>query len=385
MKRVVLARCEDYQQQKVEKAVGKIFEHLEGINQLVGPGTKVLLKPNVLAPRTPDKAVTTHPEVVKAVAVFLLAKGAKVMVGDSSGGVIAGRHPTAQSLKVSGIEGLGKELGIEVINFDTVGTSKVKVGGKFLAEVEVARPVLECDLFINLPKFKTHSATLITGAVKNLYGIIPGTRKAYYHRKAANPQDFAELLVDLQERFPPDLNIVDAVVAMEGNGPANGKPYPLGFLVAGREAARVDALCCLLVGLKPGRVRHLKACLKRGLVEDLENLEIVGDLVPLPAVADFKLPNNMWFEMQPAGVVRWFLARLEFVPVIDKEKCSSCAVCVESCPTGSMSMDQEGKVLIARDNCIECMCCQEMCPRGAIEILPVSLVGKLAKKFLGDE
>lgn len=390
---VAVTKCATYEEQEVAAAVEKAVELIGGWDSFVSQGDRVLLKPNLLAPRPPQAAVTTHPAVVRAVAQQLLARGVQVQVGDSSGGVIAGRFPTARSFTVSGIEKVCRELGLEMINFDIAGTVRVAVrNGGFLSEVEVARPLLEVDAIINLPKLKTHTATLFTGAVKNLFGLVPGTRKAYYHRQAARAEEFSSVLVDIFQTFPPRLNVMDAVVGMEGNGPGAGSPRQIGLLLAGGNAVLVDAVACRVIGLDPYRVRYLREAERRKLCPSFSDVELkFTEVITFPVVPGFKLPSNFWFEVKPAGLTQQLMARLKYRPVCRGEKCTGCRICADSCPAQAITWEEggeggrQGKMVIDVERCIECLCCQELCPQGAIEMEPVSWLGKIVGKIMEKE
>ncbi|MGE5398305.1 MAG: DUF362 domain-containing protein [Chitinophagales bacterium] len=381
--RVALAWCQSYEENAVKKAVEILLTSLGGLEHWVQPGQKVLLKPNLLSPARPEKAVTTHPMVVKVLAQKLLDFGAQVLVGDSSGGVVAGKSRTARALKISGIEEVCWELGIEAVDFDTAGVTTVPIKGNFLKDIDVSSAILDVDLIINLPKLKTHTATLITAASKNLYGIIPGMRKAYYHRLADTGDNFFELLVDIIQAFPPRLSIVDGVLAMEGNGPGNGTPRPLGILAGGANTVLLDAVCCRLINLDPARVTYLCRAEKRGLCNNLNNYDLLGDSIPLPLVKDFRLPNNFWFEMKLPGLSRYVLSKLQCKPTCNTNKCTGCKLCLDSCPVQAITQEDLGQpVKISPDLCIECLCCQELCPRDAVDLSPVSWFGHLAMKIM---
>jgi len=380
--KVAVARCRSYEEAHIAEALDKVFKEIN-LAEIVKPGDLVLLKPNLLAPRKPEAAVTTHPAVVREVARRVLALGAEVMVGDSSGGVVGGRFPTERSLSVSGMTRVCEELGIKAVNFDTVGSRRIPIAGRFLTELEIARPVLEADVIINLPKLKTHSATLYTGAVKNMFGAVPGSRKADYHSEAPSARDFSNLLVDIIQSLTPRLTIVDGVVGMEGNGPGVGTPVDIGLIVAGVNPVLVDAVCCRAIGLDPRRVRYLEDAEKRGLCPSLSGYTLVGDKVDFPVVKDFKFPVNLWFELNPPGLTRYVMRRLKHLPFCDADKCTSCNICRDSCPVQAITPKARGEgVTVDRDKCIQCLCCQELCPQGAFEIKASSWLGALAMKIM---
>jgi len=380
--KVAVVRCESYEETQVAKALDKVFENID-LAEIVRPGNLVLLKPNLLAPRKPDAAVTTHPAVVREVAKRVLALGAKVMVGDSSGGVVGGHYPTERSLRLSGMIRVCEELGITPVNFDTAGSTRIPVAGRYLTELEVARPVVEADVIINLPKLKTHSATLYTGAVKNMFGSVPGSRKADYHSQAPSARDFSRLLVDIIQSLTPQLSIVDGIVGMEGNGPGVGSPVDIGLIIAGVNPVLVDAVCCRAIGLNPSRVRYLEEAENRGMCSSLSGYSLVGDRLSLPVTTKFKFPTNLWFELNPPGLTRFVMQRLKHLPVCDARKCTGCNICRDSCPVQAIASETGAKgVRVDRNRCIQCLCCQELCPQGAFEIKASSWLGALAMKIM---
>ncbi len=380
--KVAVARCQSYEEAQIAEALDRVFKEIN-LAEIVKPGNLVLLKPNLLAPRKPETAVTTHPAVVREVAKRVLALGAEVMVGDSSGGVVGGRFPTERSLRVSGMTRVCEELGIKAVNFDTAGSRRIPIDGSFLKELEVARPVLEADVIINLPKLKTHSATLYTGAVKNMFGAVPGSRKADYHSQAPSARDFSNLLVDIIQSLAPRLTIVDGVVGMEGNGPGVGTPVDIGLIVAGINPVLVDAVCCQAIGLDPRRVRYLEEAERRGLCSSLSGYALVGDQVDFPVVNDFRFPVNLWFELNPPGLTRYVMRRLKHLPFCDADKCTGCNICRDSCPVQAITPKAGGEgVTVDREKCIQCLCCQELCPQGAFEIKASSWLGALAMKIM---
>lgn len=380
--KVVVARCESYEENQVAMALDKVFENIN-LADIVKPGDLVLLKPNLLAPRKPEAAVTTHPAVVREVARRVLALGARVMVGDSSGGLVGGHYPTERSLRISGISGVCEELGIAAVNFDTAGSTRIPVAGRYLTELEVARPVVEADVIINLPKLKTHSATLYTGAVKNMFGSVPGSRKADYHSQAPSARDFSRLLVDIIQRLTPQLSIVDGIVGMEGNGPGVGSPVNIGLIIAGVNPALVDAVCCWAIGLDPRRVRYLEEAEFRGMCSSLSSYSLAGDKLSFPVTAKFKFPTNLWFELNPPGITRFVMQRLKYLPFCDASKCTGCNICRDSCPVQAITSEKGAKgVAVDRNKCIQCLCCQELCPQGAFEIKASSWLGALAMKIM---
>lgn len=339
--------------EEIGSAVERTFQELP----LAIKGKKVLVKPNILGPFTPDKGVTTHPTLVKAVVEILLEKGAQVVVGDNSGN--RGYGANVQSAKDSGIfdASLGRYVNL------AIKTKKILLPESVVGEVIVSKEVLKADLVISLPKFKTHTLTKITGAIKNIYGILPGGQKTCIHGLATSLASFSESLVDIFQIRPPDLTIMDAVVGMEGQGPSNGRLRHIGKVMASIDAVALDACLAYMMGWEPSRVDHISIAYQRGLGEmDLSRIEVVGELSRLRR---FKKP--------PAVVPRYFGPLAGWIsnffvgePRLIQERCNKCGQCAEICPVETIEMGDYP--VFNREKCIYCYCCQEICPEGALEI-----------------
>ncbi len=370
---VSLIRCQQYDMESVREALRQSLVPFGGMESVVRPGQRVLLKVNLLSPKTPDKAVTTHPSLVRAVIEAVQQCGGIPSVGDSSGGMMKGSSSTARALKVSGVEAAAKDAGAIVINFDTDGICRVPNPQNNLApELAMARAVLEADVVINLPKLKTHSATLYTGAVKNLYGTIPGYQKAEYHRIAPALADFSRILVDIYRLVKPALTVMDGIWAMEGNGPAHGKPVHAGYLLAGRDGVAVDAVASSIIGFEPNRIDTTRIAHELGVgVGDLSCITVSGLSLADAKLPGFKLPTNALLARIPPMLVRGGLGMIRAKPRVQKQKCTGCGFCCENCPAGAMVLT-DGYPVIDEKACILCYCCQELCPQGAVIVHHVS-------------
>ena len=359
---VVLARCHDYEPEKVFAAVSRSIELLGGIGSFIKPGERVLIKPNLLKGRPPDDAVTTHPEIVRAVIRLVRQAGATAMVGDSPG--IGDLRKVAER---SGILAVIEQEGATLATFDEA--ISVKGMGRF-QRFEVARAAMEADAIINLPKFKTHGMTVLTGAVKNLFGCIPGKRKVQWHfNTGVDHDEFSRMLVELSCVLRPSLTVMDAVVGMEGNGPGSGDPRRIGVLIAGRDPVAVDVVAGNIVGLSPEMLPVIRAAAKAGIgVSSMENIQILGDGLSGVSVADFRLPPREHTEWQlPDWARRHLKDALTTRPIIDHQACIQCGVCRNDCPQQAICIES-GKFLIDYRRCIRCFCCQEFCPQGAITV-----------------
>ena len=359
---VSLVRCSDYDRAKTYSAVQKAVNMLGGIRKFVNPGERVFIKPNLLKARRPEDAVTTHPEIVRSVIRLVHSTGAEALVGDSPG-----MGDLRKVCEKAGILDVLYEEGALLAEPDDM--VKVKNRGRF-QRFEVSRQVYEADAIINLPKLKTHGMTVLTGAVKNLFGCIPGKRKVQWHfNTGVNHDLFMMMLVELCALLGPRLTIMDAVVGMEGNGPGSGAPRKIGVVLAGRDPVSVDTVSSALVGVAPARLPILRAAASMHYGEtELERIRILGEALPDMAVKQFRLPPQEHLEWRlPEWVRRSLKNALTTKPVINKSTCVHCGICQGHCPQGAIK-DTAGGLEINYRNCIRCFCCQEFCPQGAITV-----------------
>lgn len=293
-----------------------------------------------------------------------------------------GQAPTRKTFEASGIAKAAEESGAELVNFDITGVKAVEVDGP-IKTLYIAKPVLEADIVINLPKLKTHSAAVYTGAVKNMFGCIPGARKAEYHRKLPKLKDFSGLLVDIYKVARPSLAIMDAIVGMEGNGPSAGNPREIGLILASGDGVALDAVASSIIGLKPLRIHTTSIAHQRGIGNgDIDLIEIAGEKLNDVKIKGFNVPTNALLETMPGFLIKGVLSLMKAVPEINQTACAGCRFCVESCPVGAMKMSGKSPV-IDYNKCISCLCCQELCPRKAVELKPANRLGRLIYTFAG--
>jgi uncharacterized protein (DUF362 family)/Pyruvate/2-oxoacid:ferredoxin oxidoreductase delta subunit len=323
-------------------------------------GKSVLVKPNALRASDAEQGIVTHPTIVRAVVEKLEELGAaQITVGDNPGMLSYGANE--QTFRQTGLleaaKGRYKNIGSDsgVLDFNP----------KFLDRVSVSRAVLDADVFISVPKFKTHGLTVLSGAIKNSYGILPGAQKAHLHRIAGDSRRFAELMVEVFSLRVPDLFVVDAVVGMEGNGPASPDLREIGLVLSGDNGVALDATIARMMGFEPSRLPFFEMAKRRGLGDyDAAQIEVEGELVPIPG---FKLPPATEEAAQrPTGEGEFFTNRIRLRPAVDAEACTGCGVCAEQCPVSALEM--EGVPSVVADGCIACFCCQEICPQLAIQL-----------------
>ncbi len=375
-KSVAIERCPDYRGETVEEALEKLLGRLGGIEEFVKPGQKVLLKPNLLRKARPEEAITTHPELVKATVKLVQRAGGKAIIGDSPGAALPhSRNVLIKLYRACGMEQVAEETGAELA-LDTSHRLVPCPKGRTVKGIEIIQPAVDADVIINLPKFKTHVYTRLTGAVKNLFGLVPGLIKPAYHAKLEDELRFSSMLVDLLELFTPDLSIVDGVWGMEGDGPANAPRRDMGLLIAGKNAPAVDVVLGRIMGIDPLSVSTTRQSLERGLLEsDLSDVEILGE--PLIGVVQegMPVPDSVASGISFARLPFWLKPALPVAkrllttrPRIDRKICVACGECVRVCPVEAIGQSG-GRLAIAYSRCIRCYCCHETCPRGAIKLV----------------
>lgn len=318
-------------------------------------GTRVLIKPNFLAPATPDKAVTTHPLIVKAAAEFALEKEARVQISDSPA-----MGSFSKLLRKGGYEEMLKGLDVTVTPFEK--TIAVDVGEPF-GSIDIAKDAMEADVVINLAKLKTHTQMMLTLGVKNLFGCIVGLKKPEWHmRTGVDRQMFGRLIVSIFEAVGPAYTIMDGILAMEGQGPGkSGTPRELGLLMGGKNAHAVDHVVCLQVGLNPDTLETQRNARALGVYDG--RVHINGDLNILN---DFQFPELGAITMGPDFLGRFMRKYVIQQPVADNQACKLCGECWKYCPAQAISYTDRG-ISFNTDTCIRCYCCLEVCPHAAIQ------------------
>jgi len=379
--KVVLKYCPDYTAD-VELRLREGLAEWGGMTAFVKPGQKVLLKVNLLMKKLPEEAVTTHPSVVEAMVHLVQEAGGIPIIGDSPGGPYS--VSALQSIYIrSGLREVAERTGA-ILNEDVGQTTIQYPEGKLVKSLTVTNCVLGADVIIPLSKLKTHSMMTFTGAVKIMFGVIPGLLKAEYHLKMFKISDFADLLVDIATWVGPALSIMDGVVGMEGDGPSAGKPRDIGALILSTDPFALDVVAADLIGLKPEKVPTLMAARARGLTSRLNEIQLKGDSRSLWRIQNFVIPKAIstnFFDVVPLprNVKRFVLNRLRSRPIFEHEICVGCSDCVNNCPPKALTMNENQRPVVDLEACIRCFCCQELCPHQAIKLFKPWLGRKLLK------
>ena len=353
MERLCTGTIKDYDVGAIKEFILKGFQEMEfGVRD-----AKVLLKPNLLSGKSPEKAVTTHPAVIQAMGELLLDRGCEVYVGDSPG-----YESTEKALKSSGIMTVMKRIGLNIASFDS-RMIKENEGISPYRSFVLGEDPRSYDMVINLPKFKSHTMMGLTLGVKNTFGFIPAKEKARWHLRAGQDRLlFAAVLIDVHNIVKPSLTFLDGIIGMDGEGPSSGRARPFGLVAMCRDAYILDRVVENLAGVK-SILPVSRVAQKHGLIHDHEK-------------SDFGTPEIKGFEMARVTDTDWALPDFAkkilkklFVkkPKFRKELCKGCGLCVDVCPAAALVLS-DGLVEFDYGACIRCYCCQEMCPEGSIKV-----------------
>jgi len=371
---VAIVRCTDYEPDLVYRALQRAVSLAGGLDSYIAPGTRVLVKPNLLQGLPPDRAVCTHPAVVGAVIRLLKERGCEVTLADSPGGGV--RYTPASLARQYEKAGYGVLAGDRgcVLNLDTGSDTARFPEGKVCREFPLICPYFSSDHVVVVSKAKTHVLTLLSGATKNLFGLIPGLEKPLFHSRFQSGERFGEMLIDLNLLVRPSLQVADAIVIMEGDGPTSGTPRPLGFLLVSPSPLALDMVLCRLMSLNPRDVPYLRCAIGRGLLSpDGSDLEIIGDPLPPGDTLRVKKPRT-WagsgggIQVTPLFRAVHALGKVYAMrPSVNPDRCSGCGKCVTICPANAITL-AGGRARIRSRHCMRCYCCHEMCSEGALSL-----------------
>lgn len=376
--KVALQKCDSYDRELVAKSIKDLLAPLGGMSRFVKKNDKVLIKPNMLSCKEPERAATTHPAVIEAVVKECFDAGAlEVFVGDSPPAIF-GR--TEDFWHKTGFADATNRAGGKMLCFEKDGKADVsfKVLGKEVT-TSVVKTVFEADTVISLSKMKTHNLTRITGAVKNNFGFIPGFVKAMFHKKFTKVDDFSAFVSELTRALPVKLHIMDGIEAMDLQGPASGRVKKNHVLIASESPVAVDMAFCKVVGLKPLTVPILKYCKKIGWgPASFEDIDFEGTPVSDCLVKDYAVPPAPPIYLVPDFILDFIKKMIWTGPSLKENKCVKCGRCKNICPARAIEIGDNGAGF-DRTKCISCFCCMEVCPVEAIEMKASPLMAIVLK------
>ena len=363
---VAIAKCETYKEDDINNALDVVLEACGGID-FIKPNMNVVIKANLVSAMHPDKAATTNPKLLLELSKRIIKKGANVTIGDSPGGPF-NKVYLNQVYKITGLKEL-TEFGIK-LNEDFEEERVDFPGGVKCKDFVMTSYLSKADIIIDCCKLKSHGMMSLSCAVKNLFGIIPGTLKTEFHYRFPDYNDFANMLIDLNEYLKPTLSIVDAVVAMEGNGPTAGTPRQVGLILASKNQYKLDYICAHIIGLEMANVPTIEESYKRNLIsKDIKEISCNMNIDNL-VIKDFdlrKIHTQVTFADDSKIVGKIAKRLLKSKPNVDSNKCIGCEKCKNVCPANAIQMKNK-KPQINRKKCITCFCCQEFCPVGAMQV-----------------
>lgn len=373
---VSIQRVPDYSDDNVLAALRRCLEPLGGMGAFVKAGQKVLLKPNLLAAFVPERAVTTHPSVVKAAATLVIEQGAALIVGDSPG-----FGAPAAVMKRCGIEYALSEIEYEPGDFEHDWEFE-EASNRVARRISLVKALNDADVVITLPKLKTHAQMGFTGALKNQFGLVRGFQKPHYHYRMKDREWLAAVMLDINAIARPALAIMDGIIAMEGDGPAGGDPRFLGALIAGADITAVDTLACALIDLDPEALPLMREARRRDFgATRMADISVAGDDWESLRQPDFRKTQQLKSALRifplPVPFLEWLRKYLSARPRIIPDLCIRCGACKEGCPVKPSAIDPFSEDYSVYDErCIRCYCCHEFCPVKAIE-LKRSILAKL--------
>jgi len=398
--KVSIVKCRDYEKENLKDAIKRCVSLIGGFEKFLNSQSKILLKPNLLLSAPPERAITTHPSFIEAVIeniVKITGKSQNILIADSFGPATPYNKKGMEKIYgATGILGIAERTGCR-LNYSAEYECLSNKKGRILKRIEVIKPVIEADVIINLPKFKTHNLTVISGAVKNMFGIIPGFTKVGYHLRFDDFEKFAGMLLDITNFIKPALNIMDGVWGIEGEGPGrSGTPRNVGLMLASSDSISMDIIMSRIMNIPEAMNPFIQVLEKwdAGFYKTAE-IEVAGEKLSDTIMYDFKIPKNMGQKrLIKNNFINTYilpLVRNSLNPYlyVDYDKCSLCMTCASICPQKSI-MSVNKKIKFNQRTCIRCFCCSEMCPEGAIGIKypflgnlifnRLGMSGKLSKK-----
>ena len=360
--KVSAIQCSEYKVELLQKKIAEAVELAGGWPEKIKKAKSVLLNPNLLSARPPEHAVTTHPEFVRAAIRELRKVGIKrIALGDSP----AGSYSWEKLWTDTGMKEICSEEDVDLLPFENV--KRVECGNG--VSVPVLKELDDFDALVNLPKLKTHILTKLTAAAKNSYGLIPGKAKSMFHGDYQAPRQMGLFIADIFDKLKADFTLMDAVICMQGEGPANGSPYELGVIFAGRDALAVDACACEVYGYSAKDIPLLVRAAENGFGRiDSKEIERTGDGWEIVAEKTPKRSHSDFLHRIPEKMFHVLTLFLNYRPLIDRKRCVKCGICAKVCSQGAIEKLKDGSYRVRPEKCILCMCCIESCADHAVEL-----------------
>jgi len=382
MNKVCIKTCKEYDLELLKQAISDIFNHLGGIENIIKENDKVFIKPNMLGPHSPDQAITTHPIFLKAVIQLVKTRTNNIIVGD---------NPAIKEIKTCmKVSGIGKVIEEEsVLSLSKELISIENKDSKIFKSFEVSKDMVDANVFINLPKLKTHSLTYITCSIKNMFGLIYGLSKSNWHIRAKSPLEFSNLMADLYHTFITQyqnkkiLSLVDGILGLQGEGPStSGTPINSNIIIGGIDFSAVDVVACEIMQLDPSKNIIPLVIKERELgYANISEIDLVGDDINNVKIQFIPPKNSLSIFGLKVLRIKFLVNLLQEHPKILKTKCIKCQECVKICPAKTLKLNSnEKKLKLKKNKCIRCFCCIEVCPKNAIYRSRRPLLGKIVLK-----
>lgn len=361
MEKVAAVKCYTYEPEKVYEAIKEALRRLDFV---VPENKTVLLKPNILSQNKPAQHTITHYSVVAALCRILRERNCRILIGEYISFYENGL--TRKPFETSNIKSVADKYGAQLIAFEEEKLVKIKPAAVRFGELYIPEVLLKADVIINVCKLKTHGTIRLSGAIKNMFGCLPGGYKQKIHTWVNNEFQLAEVFVAIHKLVQPTLSIMDAIVGLDGGPSAIGKPVETATILAASNAAALDATACRMIGYNVQNIPTLLCAEKMGLIDNYNDIEVLG-----------KIETVKFKKLVNAAVGRRFDQNSIFVnhtyvnPVIIKGKCMSCLKCMEECPVNAIKI-RDGKVVIENNLCIKCYHCLFTCQHEAVGIVSSS-------------
>lgn len=372
MNKVYVSSCKEYDYDLIYNKIKEGIDALGGIEKFIKPGESVFIKANLLMAKAPKEAVTTHPVFIKALGNYLIHENDNnVIVGDSPGGPF-NEKALSRVYRTCGYIEAFKNTEIKLNhNFEIVKNSFLN--GKLLKNITLIKGATDCDKIISVAKLKTHGMMKYTGAVKNMFGMIPGVLKAEFHFRMPEVKDFADMLIDVCEASSPVLSFIDGIQGMEGSGPSNGDIVDSQVLFVSDNPYVADRVASEVIGMDYETVPTVIQSIKRDLApEKIEEEMILGEGISHLNVKKFITPNiskiDFISRFLPEFLATRINNRIKPKPVFNHDKCIKCRACYDNCPAKTIKWTKNNYPELILDDCISCFCCQELCPVDAVII-----------------